>query len=60
MTREELRRELDKVYAVGVKNGRILMKNKILMSLNRDWKLFLIVPETNLLIKVLKKIYKLK
>ena len=60
MTEEEIKKGLDKVYAVGVKNGRILMKNKILKSLNRDWKLFCGVDEMRLMVQILKKINKLK
>jgi len=56
---QELKKKLDEVYDVGVKNGRIEMKNKILKSLNRDWKLFSTIAEVKLLVKVLKKINRL-
>lgn len=55
----ELKEKLDEVYNIGVKNGRIEMKNKILKSINRDWKLFTTAPEMHLLVKVLKKINRL-
>ncbi len=60
MNEEELKEGMDKVYAIGFKNGRIDMKNKILKSLNRDWKLFSSFTQVDLLIDILKKIQKLK
>lgn len=50
----------DKIYNVGIKNGGILMKNEILKTLNRDWKLFKTYSEVKLLMKILKKINKIK
>lgn len=52
---KEAKKIADKIYKVGLKNGSILMKNKILKRLNRDWTL-----PVNLMIKVLKIINKIK
>lgn len=60
MTTEELKEKLDEVYAIGFRNGRIDMKNKILKSLNRDWKLFHSVATVGLMVKILKKINRLR
>lgn len=60
MDKKELKAKLDEVYNLGIKNGGLLMKNKILKSLNRDWKLFLTKSELDLLIKILKKIDKIQ
>ena len=59
MSEEEIKAGLDKVYKTGFRNGGIEKKNKILRSLNRDWKLFRTKTELDLLVKVLKKINKL-
>lgn len=55
MKDEELEKALDRVYAVGFKNGQIAMKNKILKAINRDWTFA--APIT---IKILKKIQSLR
>lgn len=55
MNEKELEEALDKVYAVGFKNGQIAMKNKILKAINRDWTFA--APMT---IKILKKIQSLR
>lgn len=55
---KEIKAKLDKVYLAGFKNGSITMKNKILKSLNRDWKIFCTPSELNMMVKVLKKIDK--
>jgi hypothetical protein len=34
---EEVAKE---IYEIGIKNGKIIMKNKILKTLNRDFKFF--------------------
>jgi hypothetical protein len=60
MNEQELKEKLDQVYNLGVKNGGILMKNKILKSLNRDWKIFSTKQELDIMIKVMKKIDKIK
>lgn len=57
MNGEEFKKELDKIYAIGFKNGQIEMKNKILKSINRDWTL---IPDAILVIKLLKKISNIK
>lgn len=57
MNEQELKEGMDKVYAIGFKNGRIDMKNKILKSINRDWRL---LPNADLVVKILKKINKIK
>lgn len=57
---KEVKDVMDEVYNIGLKNGRIEMKNKILKSLNRDWKLFSTAPQVDLLIKILKKINRIK
>jgi len=59
MTEEEIKKGMDDVYAVGVRNGGILMKNKILKALNTDYKLFSTVPEVDFLHKIIKKIDKI-
>jgi hypothetical protein len=33
---EELKKYLDKVYAIGFKNGQIEMKNRVLIKINVD------------------------
>lgn len=53
------KQKLDEVYNIGLRNGGIDMKNKVLKSLNRDWKLFTTASELKLLVKVLKKINRL-
>lgn len=57
---QEMKKYLDEVYEVGLKNGRIEMKNKILKSLNRDWKLFKNKAEFDLMVKILKKVNRLQ
>jgi len=57
MKEEELKKYLDEVYAIGFKNGQIEMRNKILKSINRDWKL---MSNADLTVKLLKKINCLK
>jgi hypothetical protein len=52
----ETKKIADKIYKVGVKNGGILMKNKILKKLNRDWTL----RPIDTVIKILKIINKIK
>ena len=54
------KKQLDEVYNIGRRNGAIDMKNKILKSLNRDWKLWGYKKENvDLCVKVLKKINRL-
>ena len=48
---------LDAVYSIGFKNGQIEMRNKVLKSINQDWSL---LPDANLMMKVMKKINKLR
>lgn len=60
MKEEELKEYLDEVYNIGFKNGCIEMKNKVLKTLNTDWKLFGTKVEVDLLVKILKKIDKIK
>jgi hypothetical protein len=60
MNEKDLKEKLDEIYNIGVKNGGIEMKNKILKSLNRDWKLFSEAPKVSFLMKILKKINKIK
>ena len=60
MKEKTLKQGMDEVYSIGLKNGSIEMKNKIMKSLNRDWKLFRTTEEIRMLIKVLKKINKIK
>lgn len=56
---KEIKKYLDKVYMVGLKNGGIIMKNKILKSINRDWHLFCTRDELKIMVKLLKKISKI-
>lgn len=49
----------DKIYNVGVKNGKIFMKNKILKTLNRDIN-FSIEIGISKMMRVLNKINKIK
>lgn len=57
MKEGEIKKGLDKVYAVGFKNGQIEMRNKVLKSINRDWSL---IPDAGLMVKLMKKIDRLK
>lgn len=57
MSEEELKKGLDEVYAVGFRNGQIEMRNKILKSINRDWRL---IPNFVLMVSLMKKINRLK
>lgn len=59
-TDKDIKKELDKLYDTGFNNGSIEMKNKIMKSLNRDWRMFTSVAQVKLLIKILKKIDKIK
>lgn len=56
----QFKKKLDEIYETGFRNGRIDMKNKIMKSLSRDWKLFTFPPDVNLMMKILKKINRLK
>ncbi len=58
--KEGFKQVASNIYFVGVKNGGILMKNRILRGLNRDWKLFTTKAELDLLVKVMKKINRIK
>lgn len=60
MTKSELKKNLDEVYAVGFKNGQIEMKNKVLMKINRDWKLVTIKQPMDLIMEILKKVNKIR
>lgn len=51
------KKHLDEVYSVGFRNGQIEMRNKVLKSINRDWKL---LPNADLMVKVMKKINRLR
>lgn len=55
--KEKLKEALDKVYAVGFKNGQIEMRNKILKSIYRDWSF---IMHSDLMIKIMKKINRIK
>ncbi len=57
MTEEELKKGLDDVYLMGFTNGQIEMRNKILKSINRDWKL---VKHFDLMVKLMRKINRIK
>ena len=59
MKEEELKEYMDKVYAVGFKNGQIEMKNRVLMKLNRDVNFWTSVRNADFLVTLLKKINKL-
>lgn len=59
MSEEELKAYLDKVYAIGFKNGQIEMKNKVLKKINRDWDLILIKKPMDLIMEILKKVNKI-
>lgn len=58
MKEEELKEYMDRVYAVGFRNGQIEMKNRVLMKLNRDIKLW-IGGKADFMMELLKKINKL-
>ncbi len=55
---EELKKYLDKVYAIGFKNGQIEMKNRVLIKINRDVK-FWIGVKADYVMNLLKTINKL-
>lgn len=57
---EEDKKIVDEIYEIGVKNGGIEMKNKILKKINRDWTLVTIKKPMDLIIKILKIINKIK
>lgn len=57
--RDELKIAMDKVYAIGFRNGGIEMKSKILKKINRDWSLIAIKRPMDLVMKILKIIDKL-
>lgn len=57
MNEDDVKIILDKVYAIGFKNGQIEMKNKVLKSINLDWSL---VRDAGLMVKLMKKISGLK
>jgi hypothetical protein len=59
MEKDELKKYLDKVYAVGFKNGQIEMRNRVLMKLNRDVNFWTSVKNADFLMTLLKKINKL-
>lgn len=55
MEKEELKEAMDKVYAIGFKNGQIAMKNKVLRKINHDWSLFT-PQDLKIAMKIMKKI----
>ncbi len=59
MKEEELKEYMDKVYAIGFKNGQIEMRNRVLMKLNRDMNFWTSVKNADFLVTLLKKINKL-
>jgi len=58
MKEEELKKYLDKVYAIGFKNGQIEMRNRVLMKINRGVK-FWIGVKADYVVNLLKTINKL-
>lgn len=60
MEQDELKRNLDKIYKVGFKNGQIEMKNKVLKKINRNWNLLRIKNPLDLAIEIIKIIDKIK
>lgn len=58
---KEFKAFADEVYKTGLKHGGIEMKNKILKSINRDWKLVSSnKTPAGLIVEILKKINKIK
>jgi hypothetical protein len=60
MDEKELKAYLDKVYAIGFKNGQIEMKNKVLVKINRDWDLVAIKQPIDLIMEIIKKVDKVR
>ena len=60
MREEEFKKYIDKIYNIGLKNGGIEMKNKILKKINRDYSLVCIKNPIDLIVKILKVINKVK
>jgi len=58
MEEKELKKYLDKVYAIGFKNGQIEMRNRILMKINRGVK-FWIGVKAEYVVNLLKTINKI-
>ena len=58
MDEEELKKYMDKVYAVGFKNGQIEMRNRVLMKINRTVK-FWLGGSASMMVDLLKTINKL-
>lgn len=60
MTEEELKKGMGAVYKQGIKNGAILIKNKILKTINRDKKIFFSFKDGKDFINLLKTIEKIQ
>lgn len=60
MKEKELKTAMDRVYAIGFKNGQIEMKNKILKKINRDWKIVVIKNPMDLIMHILKSVNRIK
>lgn len=57
--KKETKEILDKVYAVGFRNGQIEMQNEVLKTINRDFTLISLRP-IDLIMKVLKIVNEVK
>lgn len=60
MTEKDLKKWADEIYQVGFRNGQIEMKNKVLKTINRDWKIVRMKNPVDVAMHFLKKINKLK
>ncbi len=57
---EKFKEITDKVYEIGLKNGRVEMKNKILKKINRDFSLVTFCKPREAVMKIMKLIDKIK